>query len=185
MPTSPIVNLDIDSPQLLTQDRRQPFRLLELRKQFRGKPCELLQLRVDEIRLRLRNGITAREAKLPVRETEVGNADAAVKTAEAQVAKREEAVNVAQTTKAAHTVGDGTWTVGTDIEPGTYRTRPTSDPPATGDLRDRQQRQQHHRQRPSRRAGLQVRRLRQMGEAVGVPRLSCFQGPGASAGATT
>ena len=34
---------------------------------------------------------------------------------------REEAVTGAEKTKAANTVGDGTWTVGTDIEPGTYR----------------------------------------------------------------
>jgi hypothetical protein len=69
----------------------------------------------------LQNGIAAREAKVTARETEVGKADAAVKTAEAAVKKREEAVTGAEKTKAANTIGDGTWTVGTDIEPGTYR----------------------------------------------------------------
>jgi hypothetical protein len=69
----------------------------------------------------LQNGIADREAKVTARETEVGKADAAVKTAEAEVKKREEAVTGAEKTKAANTVGDGTWTVGTDIEPGTYR----------------------------------------------------------------
>ncbi|MDR7166126.1 hypothetical protein J2X12_004180 [Pseudarthrobacter oxydans] len=69
----------------------------------------------------LQNGITARETKVSSREAEVGKADAAVKTAEAAVKVREEAVTGAERTKAANTVGDGTWTVGTDIEPGTYR----------------------------------------------------------------
>ena len=69
----------------------------------------------------LENGMAAREAKVTARETEVGKADAAVKTAEAEVKKREEAVTGAEKTKAANTIGDGTWTVGTDIEPGAYR----------------------------------------------------------------
>ncbi|MDQ0869168.1 hypothetical protein QFZ70_001641 [Arthrobacter sp. V1I9] len=69
----------------------------------------------------LQNGITAREAKVTARETEVGKADAAVKTAEAAMKVREEAVTGAEKTKAANTIGDGTWTVGSDIEPGTYR----------------------------------------------------------------
>ncbi|MGY3379450.1 hypothetical protein ACVWYS_001407 [Arthrobacter sp. TE12231] len=69
----------------------------------------------------LENGMAAREAKVASRETEVGTAEASVKTAEAEVKKREEAVTGAEKTKAANTIGDGTWTVGTDIEPGTYR----------------------------------------------------------------
>jgi hypothetical protein len=69
----------------------------------------------------LQNGIASREAKVSTRETEVGKADAAVKTAEAAVKAREEAVTGAEKAKAANTVGDGTWTVGSDIEPGTYR----------------------------------------------------------------
>jgi len=69
----------------------------------------------------LQNGISDREAKVTARETEVGKADAAVKTAEAAVKVREDAVTGAEKTKAANTIGDGTWTVGKDIEPGTYR----------------------------------------------------------------
>ncbi|MEC5179482.1 hypothetical protein [Arthrobacter sp. CG_A4] len=69
----------------------------------------------------LQNGIAAREAKVAARETEAGKADAAVKTADAAVKKREEAVTGAEKTKAANTIGDGTWTVGKDIEAGTYR----------------------------------------------------------------
>ncbi|WP_018773320.1 hypothetical protein [Arthrobacter sp. 131MFCol6.1] len=69
----------------------------------------------------LQNGMAAREAKVTAKEGEVGKADAAVKTAEAAVKAREDAVTGAEKTKAANTIGDGTWTVGTDIEPGTYR----------------------------------------------------------------
>ncbi|MCO4251454.1 hypothetical protein [Pseudarthrobacter raffinosi] len=69
----------------------------------------------------LQGGITDRESKVSARETEVGKVDAAVKTAEAAVKAREEAVTGAEKTKAANTIGDGTWSVGTDIEPGTYR----------------------------------------------------------------
>ncbi|MHC6221183.1 hypothetical protein [Arthrobacter sp. MMS24-S77] len=69
----------------------------------------------------LQNGITAREAKVTSRETEVGKAEAAAKAHEVAVKQREDAVTAAEKTKAANTVGDGTWTVGKDIEPGTYR----------------------------------------------------------------
>ncbi|MGY2746284.1 hypothetical protein [Arthrobacter sp. UYCu723] len=69
----------------------------------------------------LQNGIAAREAKVTAREAEVGKADAAVKTADAAVKKREEVVTGAEKTKAANTIADGTWTVGKDIEAGTYR----------------------------------------------------------------
>ena len=69
----------------------------------------------------LENGMVAREAKVASREKEVGTAEATVKNAEAEVKKREEAVTGAEKTKAANTIGDGTWTVGTDIAPGTYR----------------------------------------------------------------
>jgi len=69
----------------------------------------------------LENGMASRESKVAAKEAEVGKADAAVKTAEAAVKAREEAVTGAEKTKAANTIGDGTWTVGADIEPGTYR----------------------------------------------------------------
>lgn len=69
----------------------------------------------------LERGMASRESKVAAREAEVGKADAAVKSAEAAVKVREEAVTGSEKTKAANTVGDGTWTVGTDIEPGTYR----------------------------------------------------------------
>lgn len=69
----------------------------------------------------LENGMATRESEVAARETEVGKADAAVKSAEAAVKKREAAVTAAEKTKAANTISDGTWSVGTDIAPGTYR----------------------------------------------------------------
>lgn len=69
----------------------------------------------------LRDGIKAREEKVAAREADADKASADAKAAEAAVKKREEAVTVAEQTKAANTIGDGTWTVGTDIEAGTYR----------------------------------------------------------------
>ncbi|BCW78850.1 hypothetical protein [Arthrobacter sp. NicSoilC5] len=69
----------------------------------------------------LQNGITGRESTVSAREAEVSKADAAVKAVEAAVKKREDAVTGAEKAKAANTVADGTWTVGSDIEPGTYR----------------------------------------------------------------
>lgn len=69
----------------------------------------------------LETGIASRESKVAARETGVGKAEAAVKTAEAAVKAREDAVTGAEKAKAARTIGDGTWTVGTDIEAGTYR----------------------------------------------------------------
>lgn len=73
-------------------------------------------------------GIKGREAAIAAREVAVAKttadvkaADAAVKTAEAAVKAREEAVTGAEKTKAANTIKEGTWTVGVDIEPGTYR----------------------------------------------------------------
>lgn len=69
----------------------------------------------------LRDGIEAREEKVAAREADADKASADATAAEAAVKKREEAVTVAEQTKAANTIGDGTWTVGADIEAGTYR----------------------------------------------------------------
>lgn len=76
----------------------------------------------------LDSGIKSRELQIQVRETAAGKAeadvktaDAAVKAAEAAVKKREEAVTGAERQKATSMIREGTWTVGVDIEPGTYR----------------------------------------------------------------
>ena len=67
-------------------------------------------------------GIRKREVDVEKRETAVATSDEKVKAAEAAVKAREDAVTGAEKTKAANTVGDGTWVVGTDIAPGSYRT---------------------------------------------------------------
>ncbi len=69
----------------------------------------------------LLNGITGRENTVAKREAAVSTAESTLKDAQAAVKKREDAVTGAETTKAANTIGDGTWTVGKDIEAGTYR----------------------------------------------------------------
>lgn len=67
-------------------------------------------------------GIKDREAKIQAREGAVATADAAVKAADAAVKTREQAVTAAEKTQTANTIKEGTWTVGVDIQPGTYRT---------------------------------------------------------------
>lgn len=67
-------------------------------------------------------GMQAREADVEKREAAAAKTEEATKAAEAAVKAREVAVTGAEKTKAANTVGDGTWAVGTDIAPGNYRT---------------------------------------------------------------
>lgn len=85
---------------------------------------EGLQSDLSKLQARYNNldaGIRDREAKIQAREGAVATADAAIKTADAAVKKREEAVTATEKTIAANTIKEGTWTVGVDIEPGTYR----------------------------------------------------------------
>ena len=56
------------------------------------------------------------------REKKVGEREEAAAKAEADVQKRESAVTAAEKQKAADTISDGTWTVGTNVSPGTYTT---------------------------------------------------------------
>ncbi|MEV7605126.1 hypothetical protein AB0N65_06775 [Paenarthrobacter sp. NPDC089322] len=67
------------------------------------------------------DGIKVRETKLTTDGLALQKREDAVKSAEAAVKKREDAVTVTEKQKAANTVREGTWTVGVDIEPGTYR----------------------------------------------------------------
>ncbi|MFI7482006.1 hypothetical protein ACH9EU_06265 [Kocuria sp. M1R5S2] len=78
------------------------------------------------------SGLEERHSELQEREDEVSAAEKAlgeregkVEEAEAAVKKREEAVSGAERKKAENTIREGTWTVGVDIAPGTYRS--TSD----------------------------------------------------------
>lgn len=67
--------------------------------------------------------VAAANREVEERESAAAAAEEAVKAAEAAVKKREDAVSGAEAKQAANTVVEGTWTVGVDIEPGTYRTR--------------------------------------------------------------
>ncbi|WP_188536968.1 hypothetical protein [Kocuria dechangensis] len=82
------------------------------------------------------SGLEDREAALQEREDAVKEAEGAlkeredgIKEAEGAVKKREEAVSGAEQKKAENTIQEGTWTVGVDIAPGTYR--------STGDVGSR------------------------------------------------
>lgn len=68
----------------------------------------------------LEQGIGDRERKIAARENAVAANEKKVSDAEAAVGKREGAVTGAEAAKAKNTVGDGTWTVGRNIEAGTY-----------------------------------------------------------------
>lgn len=62
-----------------------------------------------------------RESALADRESAVGEKETEVSESAAAVKTREKAVGTAEAEAAANTVSDGTWTVGEDIKPGTYR----------------------------------------------------------------
>ncbi len=67
-------------------------------------------------------GIKGREDKVGVRESSAAVAETKVGEAQAAVKKREDAVTGAEAQKAKNTFSDGTWTVGRNIDPGTYLT---------------------------------------------------------------
>lgn len=95
-------------------------------KEYVAVTSEKEGLRSDLLKLQARYdvldaGIKDREAKILARENVVAKADADVKAVDAAVKKREEAVTAAEKTQAANTIKEGTWTVGVDLEPGTYR----------------------------------------------------------------
>jgi hypothetical protein len=56
-------------------------------------------------------------------QTEVAQRQAELDQRERELAEREKAVTATEQQIAANSIGQGTWTVGRDIEPGTYRTR--------------------------------------------------------------
>lgn len=67
------------------------------------------------------SGLEEREGALDEREGAAKEKETAVAESEAAIEKREKAVGTAESEAAANTVSDGTWTVGDDIKPGTYR----------------------------------------------------------------
>ncbi|WP_051299625.1 hypothetical protein [Arthrobacter castelli] len=77
----------------------------------------------------LAGGIGERESDVAQREVDVAKsegeleeAQAKLEKAQAKLKEREKAVAGAEAEKAANTISEGTWTVGVDVEPGTYRT---------------------------------------------------------------
>lgn len=64
----------------------------------------------------------AREQELQDREDAVADDEAAVAEQKAAVAEREKAVTAVEKKIEATQTTDGTWSVGTDIQPGSYRT---------------------------------------------------------------
>lgn len=69
----------------------------------------------------LESEIVDRERALEKRESAVGDKETEISEADAAVKTREKAVGTAETEAAANTVSDGTWSVGDDIKPGSYR----------------------------------------------------------------
>lgn len=67
--------------------------------------------------------IEDRESALAERESAVGEKETEVAEADAAIETREKAVGTAEAEAAANTISDGTWTVGEDIKPGTYRAK--------------------------------------------------------------
>lgn len=61
-------------------------------------------------------------ARLKAREDAVATAEAKLAERESAVAARETTVGGAEAAAVANVIREGVWTVGTDIEPGTYRT---------------------------------------------------------------
>lgn len=77
----------------------------------------------------LASGIGERESEVAKQEvdvlkaeTELEEAQAKLEEDQAKLKERETAVAGAEAEKAKNTISEGTWTVGVDIKPGTYRT---------------------------------------------------------------
>lgn len=69
----------------------------------------------------LTEGVELRESSVKDREDALKTSEAALKTQDEGIKKREAAVAGAEKKKADNTIGDGTWVVGVDIEPGVYK----------------------------------------------------------------
>ncbi|MFL6143545.1 MAG: hypothetical protein ACJ72N_16985 [Labedaea sp.] len=91
---------------------------------------------------RARDGLAAQQAAAaateqtrldaPRNEDEVGQREAAaqqredaLKARETEVKTREDTVTQQETVQAQNTITEGNWTVGVDVQPGTYRTKET------------------------------------------------------------
>jgi hypothetical protein len=91
----------------------------------RAEEYQALQQDLEDAEGRVLNlSSTAREAASASRQApeEAAQRRAELDQREQAVAAREQAVTVVEQQVAANSIGEGTWTVGVDIEPGTYRT---------------------------------------------------------------
>ena len=75
---------------------------------------------LEELHLKLKGDIESRESAVVSREKAATETEKKNSEAEAALKKRETTVSGAEAAKAKNTFGDGTRTVGRDIEPGTY-----------------------------------------------------------------
>ncbi|HET7415313.1 MAG TPA: hypothetical protein VFI97_06410 [Arthrobacter sp.] len=66
--------------------------------------------------------VAQREVDLAKAQGDLEEAQAKLEEAQAKLKEREKAVAGAEAEKAKNIISEGTWTVGVDIEPGTYRT---------------------------------------------------------------
>ncbi len=82
----------------------------------------------DEV-ARLADEVTEAAGRARTAQSEAAERHAELDEQERQLAEREAAVAVVEQRIAATSIGQGTWTVGRDVEPGTYRTVQ----PVTGD----------------------------------------------------
>lgn len=71
----------------------------------------------------IRSAAVKQDDAMLLREAAVKKAEDELKIQADGVKKREAAVSGAEKKQAANTVGDGTWVVGVDIEPGTYKAK--------------------------------------------------------------
>lgn len=100
------------------------YQALQSEKDGLSNELDTLQARYDNLDAGIKDresAISGREAAVAKDAADVEAADAAVKAAQAAVKKREDAVTGAEAKKEANTIREGTWTVGVDIQPGTYR----------------------------------------------------------------
>lgn len=67
--------------------------------------------------------IEAEREAIASREAAVKSREAAVKSKEAEVRKRERAVTKQEKDEERNTISEGTWAVGSDVRPGTYRAK--------------------------------------------------------------
>lgn len=100
------------------------YRALQSEKDGLSNDLDTLQARYENLDAGIKDresAISDREGALEKQAAEVKAADAEVKAAADAVKKREDAVSGAEKKKEANTIREGTWTVGVDIAPGTYR----------------------------------------------------------------